>query len=80
MPVTDLEIERWVEQRYGFIPHPSWIAHFKELFHLTVGEPANPRNPWRECPPEKRLIIGEAFTQFGLLEDEQPALTTGAGI
>jgi hypothetical protein len=80
MPVTDLDIERWVEQQYDFVPHPSWIAHCKELFHLTVKKPANPRKPWYECPPAKRLIIREAFAHFGLLEDERPALTAGTGI
>jgi hypothetical protein len=65
MLVTDLDIERWVEQQYGFVPHPFWIAHCKELFHLTVEKPANPRKPWQECPPEKRLIIREAFPHFG---------------
>jgi len=76
MPVTDLDIERWVEQQHRFVPHPSWIAHCKELFHLTVEKPANPRKPWQECPPEKRLIIREAFAHFGLLGDEQRAATS----
>ena len=71
MPVTDLDIERWVEQRYGFVPHPFWIAHCKELYLPAVENPGDPRKLWHECPPEKRLIIREAFAHFGLLEDER---------
>jgi len=36
MPVTDLDIERWVEQRDGFVPHPFWIAHCTELYVQAV--------------------------------------------
>jgi len=67
VPVTDLDIERWVEQRYGFVPHPFWIAHCKELYRLAVETAGDPRKPWHECPLEKRLIMREAFAHFGLL-------------
>ena len=45
MSVTDLDIERWVEQRYGFVPHPYWIAHCKELYLLAVEKPEEPMPP-----------------------------------
>jgi len=80
MSVTDVDIQRWVEQRYGFVPHPYWIAHCKELYHLTLEKPEDPRKPWHECPPEKRLIIKEAFVHFGLLEDEEAALAMVGGL
>ena len=79
MQVTDLDIQRWVDQRYGFVPHPYWIAHCKELFHLAVEKPEDPRKPWHECPSEKRLIIMEALAHFGLLEDKEAALAMGGG-
>jgi len=79
MLVTDVDIQRWVELRDGFVPHPFWIAHCKELYSLGVEKPGDLRKPWHECPPEKRLIIREAFAHFGLLEDEQPAMVAGWG-
>jgi len=24
---SDLQIEEWVQERYGFVPHPFWIDH-----------------------------------------------------
>ena len=74
MQVTDVDIQRLVKQRYGFVPHPYWIAHCKELYRLAVEKPKDPRKPWHQCPPEKRWIIREAFAHFGLLEDEQRAM------
>ena len=29
---SDLQIEEWVQERYGFVPHPFWIDHCKELY------------------------------------------------
>jgi hypothetical protein len=79
MCVTDVDIQRWVEQTYGFVPHPFWIAHCKELY-LLVENAGNPRKPWHECPPEKRLMIREALAHFGFLEEPQPALAAGGRI
>jgi hypothetical protein len=79
MQVSDVDIQRWVEQRYGFVPHPYWIAHCKELYLLRVEKAEDFRKPWHECPSEKRLIIVEALTHFGLLEDKEAALATGGG-
>jgi hypothetical protein len=31
-PITDLDIEEWVQEQYGFVPHPYWISHCRELF------------------------------------------------
>jgi hypothetical protein len=62
--VTDLEIEQWVRQNYGFIPHPFWISHCKELF---LHEREELRHPWHECPLDKRPVIRKAFEYFGLI-------------
>src|SRR6516162_8762420 len=75
MAVTDVDIQRWVEQRYGFVPHPYWIAHCKELYRLAVECSEDPRKPWHQCPPEKRSIFKEAFDHFGLVLDERLALS-----
>jgi hypothetical protein len=29
---TDLQIEQWVQKQYGFVPHPYWISHCRELY------------------------------------------------
>ena len=67
--VGDLEIEQWVHERYGFAPHPFWISHCKEIFlhGIQLSPEARPR--WHECPPDKRLVIKEAFVHFGILAD-----------
>jgi hypothetical protein len=70
MAVNDLDIQHWVEERYGFVPHPYWIAHCKELYLRGVESPEGLRKPWHECPPEKRSIFREAFAHFGLLADQ----------
>lgn len=80
MPATDLDIERWVEQQYGFVPHPFWIADCKQLYLLTAVESEGPRKPWHECPREKRAPIRQALIHFGLLPDEQRALAAGASV
>ena len=66
-PVDDLEIEQWIHERYGFVPHPFWISHCKELF--IPGSTGLDRLPWHECPPDKRPVIREAFSHFGMLPE-----------
>ena len=61
-PVTDLDIQEWVYQHHGFVPHPAWIAHCRELYFG-----AQRQEPSQECPSDKRLPIKEAFVAFGLL-------------
>jgi len=64
-PVRDLELQEWIHDRYGFVPHPFWISHCRELY-LTGGcSPSRP--PRHECPPDKRSAIREAFFYFGIL-------------
>jgi hypothetical protein len=67
--VCDLDIEQWIHERYGFVPHPFWISHCKELFLLCGELSSETRRPWHECPPDKRLIIREAFAHFGMMEE-----------
>lgn len=63
---SDLQIEHWVKDHYGFVPHPFWIAHCRELY---LGAPASVegRQLWHECPPDKRQAIRAAFLHFGML-------------
>jgi hypothetical protein len=78
MLANDVDIQRWVEDRYGFVPHPFWINHCKELCGLASGQPAGDRKCWHECPPEKQLILREAFAHFGLLADQEVAVMAAA--
>jgi hypothetical protein len=63
-PVQDLDIEEWINQQHGFVPHPFWISHCRELY---LSAPKQIRPAWHECPAEVRPIIKEAFAHFGLL-------------
>jgi hypothetical protein len=77
MQVSDADIQRWVTDRYGFAPRPSWIAECKDLYLVPFNRP-NPRPTSDRCPPDKRLIIREAFVFLGLLADQQRAMTGGS--
>lgn len=65
--VNDLEIEQWIHARFGFIPHPFWIGHCRELY--LAEQTPKPRLPWHECPTDKRSAIKEAFIYFGILNE-----------
>ena len=64
---SDLQIEQWVQKEYGFIPHPFWIRHCKELYIQGPWLPVEGRRPWHECPLDKRSAIKAAFFHFGML-------------
>lgn len=66
-PFNDLDIEEWVCERYGFVPHPFWISDCRQ-FYLNE-ENSQTVDCRHKCPPEKRLIIREAFVHFGLLRE-----------
>ena len=61
---TDQEIQKWISRQHGFVPESAWIAHCKELFGLAAPGTSPNENP---CPPEKVLVIKQAFRHFGLL-------------
>lgn len=62
-PVNDVDIQEWVSKHHGFVPHPSWIAHCRELY---LNSPRGERSTWNDCPPDKRAAIREAFAALGL--------------
>lgn len=66
-PIADLDIQEWMAEHYGFVPHPFWIGHCRELF-LEASAPSA-RRPWHECPEQMRSAIREAFVHFGLLPE-----------
>jgi hypothetical protein len=72
---SDLQIEEWVQERYGFVPHPFWIDHCKELYIQGSRSSVERRPPRHECPADKRTAIREAFLHFGMLfEQTRPTL------
>jgi hypothetical protein len=64
--VSDLDIELWVHQVDGFVPHPFWISHCKEIY-LDGDE--SPRPLRHEYPPGKRPMIRAALSHFGILRE-----------
>lgn len=73
--VSDLDIQEWVRQNYGSVPHPYWISHCRHLYLQVVCE--WPRKPWHECPPDKREAILRAFEHFGLMQNAGRKLAAG---
>ena len=65
--VSDLEIEEWICERYGFVPHPFWIGDCRELYLNDYSHPCDARH---RCPPDKRPMIRAAFVHFGVLQEE----------
>lgn len=66
---TYKEIQKWVQQQFGFTPETCWIAHCKEIYGLPLGEAPNRHGEEREkpCPPEKQPAIKKALQHFGML-------------
>lgn len=68
-PATNLEIQKWVVRRHGFVPETDWIVHCKQLFGIpAIVEPPSPKPPpANPCPPERQIAIKQAFAHFGML-------------
>ena len=66
---TYKEIQKWVQQRFGFVPETCWIAHCKEIYGLPLRDVPNRQGEKRvkPCPPQKQAAIKKAFQHFGLL-------------
>ena len=67
--VSDLQIEEWVQEQYGFVPHPFWIDHCNELYIESGRSSDKRRSPRHKCPEDKRPAIREAFVHFGMLTE-----------
>ena len=68
-PIADLDIQQWVEEHYGFVPHPYWISHCRELFLRSLEPVPEGHKPWHQCPEERRDGIRQAFLHFGLIPE-----------
>ena len=54
-PISDLGIEEWVCEQWGFAPHPFWISDCRKLY--LSDQPGQPLDARYKCPPDKRLAI-----------------------
>jgi hypothetical protein len=70
---TDLDIQKWVQERHGFVPHPAWITHCKQLCGLAVENVRLYQQArFHQCPPDKHPAIKQAFRHFGMMRrDDQ---------
>lgn len=67
---TDVEIQKFVQRRHGFVPKTEWIAHVKAVHRIpTLREAKRARRDRaiEPCPPEKREAIEEALRHFGMI-------------
>ena len=66
---TYKEIQKWVQQHFGFTPETCWIAHCKEIYGLPLSDAPNRQGDGRAkpCPPENRPAIKQASQHFGML-------------
>jgi len=67
---TDVEIQKVVQSRHGFVPKTEWIAHVKAARSIpTLREAKRARRDRaiEPCPPEKREAIEEALRHFGMI-------------
>ena len=67
---TYAQIQKYVRERYGFIPKTCWIAHVKEMSGLHPRLSANRHDPRiREvpCPADKVAAIKAAFRHFDMI-------------
>jgi len=67
---TDVEIQKFVQHRHGFIPKTEWIAHVKAVHSIpTLREAERTRHAraLEPCPADKREAIEEALRHFGVI-------------
>jgi hypothetical protein len=67
---TDVEIQKFVQHRHGFIPKTEWIAHVKAVHSIpTLREAERTRHARavEPCPADKREAIEEALRHFGVI-------------
>jgi hypothetical protein len=63
-------IQKFVQQRHGFVPTSGWITHVKALSGLPTRRATNRAGRGRRvvpCPAEKREAIEQALRHFGLI-------------
>jgi hypothetical protein len=66
-------IQRWVKDKFGFVPKTCWIAHLKELLGMPVRVAPNRvrldsrSNP---CPEHRKAALFAAFIHFGIIREQ----------
>ena len=67
---TYREIQHYIEETYGFVPHPSWIAQVKEAHNINLVRNQSERkgiNRANPCPRNKIASVEEALKHFGMI-------------
>ncbi|PKL58077.1 MAG: hypothetical protein CVU42_15550 [Chloroflexi bacterium HGW-Chloroflexi-4] len=66
---TYIEIQKWVKEKYGFVPKTCWIAHVKEISGLSVRRAHNRINEKRmkPCPENRFEPIQAALKHFRII-------------
>jgi hypothetical protein len=71
-PPADEQIQHWVSDRYGFVPHSAWIACCKRLCCLPVENVrALQQSRFNPCPLEHQDAIVKALRHFRVLPPEE---------
>jgi len=67
-PATDLEIQRWAQQHFGFYAEAAWIAHCKRLCSLPAADIRTyQQSQFNPCPLVKQAAVIKAFRYFGMI-------------
>ena len=66
---TYKEIQKWVKNKYNYMPKTCWIAHVKELSGIPVRKAPNRIGDQRlsPCPKNRIESIQVALKYFGLI-------------
>jgi hypothetical protein len=64
--VTNLEIQKWVARNHSFFPETAWIEACKQEWGLAS---ADTESTTTSCPPDKKVIIRQAFRALGLMPE-----------
>jgi hypothetical protein len=65
---TYTQVQRYVRDRYGFLPKTCWIAHVLADHGLTTRIAVNRKDPERRvevCPERRRPVLEAALKELG---------------
>jgi len=67
---TYKEIQKYIKEKYGFIPKTCWIADIKNQYGLTTRVSPNRKSEKRlhPCPKNKKKFLIQAFHHFEMIQ------------
>jgi hypothetical protein len=66
-PATNLELQKWIARKHGFLVDASWIEQGRRMLDVAPGPAEAPENQVEVIPPEKLVAIKQALRHFGML-------------